>query len=95
MVPSIHGGFWVNRTFDRALVRFAVVGALVAALGLAACGRKAGLDPPPAAAAVPAAVPAAETAAPVHVGPGTEQESQPVAAATSQRKSFFLDWLLD
>jgi predicted small lipoprotein YifL len=82
----------VNRTFDRALVRFAVVGALVAALGLSACGRKAGLDPPPAAAAVPVA----QTATPVHVGPGADRDSEPVAAApTSQKKSFFLDWLLN
>ena len=84
-------GVWVNRTFDRALVRFAVVGALVAALGLAACGRKAGLDPPPAAAAVPAA----ETAAPSPDMLGADSEGKPVAAATSQRKSFFLDWLLN
>jgi predicted small lipoprotein YifL len=84
-------GVWVNRTFDRALVRFAVVGALVVALGLAACGRKAGLDPPPAAAAVPAG----ETAAPANAAAGTGPDGQPIAAATSQRKSFFLDWLLD
>lgn len=81
----------MNRTFDRALVRFAVVGALVAALGLAACGRKAGLDPPPAASAVPSG----QTAAPSGDMLGTDSEGKPVAAATSQRKHFFLDWLLD
>ena len=86
-------GVWVNRTFDRALVRFAVVGALAAALGLAGCGRKAGLDPPPSAAAVPAQ--AAPVSEPVHVGPGADQDTQPVAPGTSQRKNFFLDWLVN
>jgi predicted small lipoprotein YifL len=81
----------VNRTFDRSLVRLAVLGALVAALGLSACGRKAGLDPPPATAA---AVPA-EEAAPARDMFGTDAQPKPVAAATVQRKHFFLDWLLD
>ena len=36
---------------DPRLVRIAVIGALVAALGLAGCGRKGGLDPPPGAPA--------------------------------------------
>jgi predicted small lipoprotein YifL len=84
-------GVGVSRKFDRALVRFAVAGALVAALGLTACGRKAGLDPPPAAAAVPAG----EAAAPAPDMLGADSEGRPVAAATSQRKHFFLDWLLD
>jgi predicted small lipoprotein YifL len=85
-------GVWVNRAFDRALVRFAILGALVAALGLSACGRKAGLDPPPATAA---AVPAEDAAAPAPDMLGTDSEGRPVAAASSQRKHFFLDWLLD
>jgi predicted small lipoprotein YifL len=85
-------GVWVNRAFDRALVRFAILGALVAALGLSACGRKAGLDPPPATAA---AVPAEDAAAPPPDMLGTDSEGRPVAAASSQRKHFFLDWLLD
>jgi predicted small lipoprotein YifL len=32
------------------IMRIATIGALVAALGLAGCGRKSGLDPPPGAA---------------------------------------------
>lgn len=36
---------------DRPLVRFALLAALAAALGLTACGRKGPLDPPPAASA--------------------------------------------
>ena len=36
---------------ERPFIRVAMVGALVASLGLAACGRKGPLDPPPSAAA--------------------------------------------
>lgn len=91
-------GFWVNRRFEPTLVRCAVVGALVAALGLAGCGRKAGLDAPPSAAAVPTEVPAGSPSAgtePSRNILGTDNEERPVAAATSQRKNFFLDWLLN
>jgi predicted small lipoprotein YifL len=42
----------VSRLFDRPLFRFALIGALVASLGLAACGRKGSLDPPPSASVV-------------------------------------------
>ena len=34
---------------DRPFLRLALIGALVASLGLAACGRKGPLDPPPGA----------------------------------------------
>ncbi len=37
---------------SRPFLRLATIGALVAALGLAACGRKGPLDPPPGASAV-------------------------------------------
>jgi predicted small lipoprotein YifL len=36
---------------DRTFYRLALIGVLAAALGLAACGRKGPLDPPPSAAA--------------------------------------------
>ncbi len=39
----------MNRFRDRPFLRLALLGALVASLGLAACGRKGPLDPPPAA----------------------------------------------
>jgi len=35
---------------SRPFLRLAVIGALIASLGLAACGRKGPLDPPPGAA---------------------------------------------
>jgi predicted small lipoprotein YifL len=40
------------RLCDRPFYRLALIGALVAALGLAACGRKGPLDPPPASPTV-------------------------------------------
>jgi predicted small lipoprotein YifL len=39
----------LSRVFDRTLLRLALIGALAASLGLAACGRKGPLDPPPGA----------------------------------------------
>ena len=40
----------MRRDHDRRYLRLALIGALAAALGLAACGRKGPLDPPPSAA---------------------------------------------
>jgi predicted small lipoprotein YifL len=71
-------------------VRIAAVGALVAALGLAGCGRKSGLDPPPVAA-VPQPSSEAQPAAAPAVGP----DGKPVAPATGRKQPFFLDWLVD
>jgi predicted small lipoprotein YifL len=56
MVPRMHAASSLSRPF----FRLAVIGALAAALGLAGCGRKGPLDPPPAAAA-PGAHPAEST----------------------------------
>ncbi len=39
----------MSRFPDRLLFRLALIGALVASLGLTACGRKGALDPPPGA----------------------------------------------
>ena len=39
----------MSRFHDRPFLRLALIGALVASLGLAACGRKGPLDPPPGA----------------------------------------------
>jgi predicted small lipoprotein YifL len=73
----------------RALSRIAVISALVAALGLAGCGRKGGLDPPPETAAV-VAVPL-EGEPPPAIGP----DGQPVAPKASQRRWTPLDWLVN
>ena len=79
----------MSSMLDPRLVRIAVIGALVAALGLAGCGRKGGLDPPPgatAAAADPSVAPgAAPPASPDALPPST----QPLPRRTP------IDWLID
>ena len=49
MVPLTLGVRFLSRFFDRPFLRLALIGALAASLGLAACGRKGPLDPPPGA----------------------------------------------
>jgi predicted small lipoprotein YifL len=76
-------------------IRLAAVGALVAALGLSACGRKGPLDPPPAAA-VPPPMPVVSA---VPDGPidalGPDGRPMPLVVAPPERKSFILDWLIN
>ena len=74
---------------DLRLARIATIGALVAALGLAGCGRKGGLDPPPGAAAIDQTA-AAEPGAPPELGP----DGQPVPAPPPRRRTF-IDFLID
>jgi predicted small lipoprotein YifL len=66
---------------------FAALAALAAALALAGCGRKAGLDPPPMAAAGDLQGSGQPAAAPGPAG-------KPVAPPAEKRK-FPLDWLID
>jgi hypothetical protein len=63
-----------RRLFSRALV----AGMIVLAIGLAGCGRKAALDPPPGAAVT------TKTCATCAPAPGPKKPDKP----------FFLDWLL-
>jgi predicted small lipoprotein YifL len=74
---------------DRVLLRIAVIGALAAALGLAGCGRKGGLDPPPAGTSV--------VQEPTVAGgpePGIGPDGRPVAPGGAKRRTP-LDWILD
>ncbi|HEY4404466.1 MAG TPA: lipoprotein [Xanthobacteraceae bacterium] len=64
-----------------------MLGALVAALGLAGCGRKGGLDAPPMAAA-------GDLQASGQPGPAPATPGKPVAPAPEKQKTF-LDWLID
>ena len=75
---------------DPRLVRIAVIGALVAALGLAGCGRKAGLDPPPAASIADQG--AAVEPAP---GPAVAPDGRAMAPAQGPRRQTPIDWLLN
>ncbi len=62
----------------RILSRVLVAGVIVLAMGLAGCGRKAALDPPPGAA----------------VTTKTCATCTPAPAPEKPKKPFFLDWLL-
>ncbi len=72
------------------LARFAALGALAAALMLAGCGRKSGLDAPPMAAAGDLQ---ANGQGPSQ-GPSTGPDGKPVSPAPDKRKTL-LDWLID
>ena len=68
---------------DRPFLRIALIGALAATLGLAACGRKGPLEAPPAAAVVTA--------------PETYPSNTPPPADETTKKphkAFFLDPLI-
>jgi predicted small lipoprotein YifL len=79
----------LRSTFAQFAPRTALVVALVAALGLAGCGRKGGLDAPPMAAAGDLQASGQPAAAPA-LGP----DGKPVASPPDKRKTV-LDWLID
>jgi predicted small lipoprotein YifL len=100
-------GEFVIRLSDRRIARLAVAAALAAALGLAGCGRKGGLDAPPSS--MPASPqsqsnmqpPPGETA-PIFGGTGFTNPSpepspqqQAAQATPPAKKTFFLDWLVN
>ena len=71
------------------LARIVVIGALVAALGLAGCGRKAGLDPPPGATA-------AETSpSRPDLEPAIGPDGKVIDTPQGPKRSTFIDWLLN
>ena len=78
----------MSSMLDPRLVRIAVIGALVAALGLAGCGRKGGLDPPPGATA------AAEQSAPPGAAPPASPDALPPSTQPLPRRTP-IDWLID
>ena len=78
---------------NRALARMAVTGALIAALGLAGCGRKSGLDLPPSAA-VSDPGPAADPNDPKQVS-GVGPDGKAVAPKTGPNRPTILDWLVE
>jgi predicted small lipoprotein YifL len=74
---------------DLRLVRIAAIGALVAALGLAGCGRKGGLDPPPGANA-------AETSpSRPDLEPAIGPDGRVIAPSQGPKRSTVIDWLLN
>jgi len=83
--------------FDGRMQRRLLTGvALILALGVAGCGRKGGLDPPPAAGIAATAQPDDGLAG----GPGPQPGDPAVVRAEPQRPAspgspFFLDWLVN
>ena len=79
--------------------RLAAVGALVAALGLSACGRKGPLDPPPYASAQQdnlQAAPADPALASRDAQVGVGRDGKAVAPMRSKEdRPFILDWLVE
>ena len=71
------------------LARIAAIGALVVALGLAACGRKAGLDPPPGATATDASLSRPD------LEPASGPDGKVIATPQGPKRSTFIDWLLN
>jgi predicted small lipoprotein YifL len=78
--------------FGRGMARAAVVAAVIAATGLAGCGRKSGLDLPPTASLTdPQAVPPGAT--PTGATPNGPQA--PAQAPPAPPRRFLLDFLLN
>jgi predicted small lipoprotein YifL len=97
--------WFVIRSFDRRMVRLAVIGA-VAAVALAGCGRKGALDPPPSTSL--------SSNQPINQPPSLGEQTNPFGSATpsepppqaapsagaaagtrpAEKKSFILDPLL-
>jgi predicted small lipoprotein YifL len=76
-------------SFEGLAARGALVAALAAALGLAGCGRKSGLDAPPMAAAGDY-----QTGGQPGAAPAPAPDGKPVAPQAEKRKTI-LDWLID
>jgi predicted small lipoprotein YifL len=82
----------VTRSSDGRVAHLALAAVLVAAFGLAACGRKGPLELPPSAAIDQPATPAQAVQ---NVQPEGNGPVAPVTNARAPRKHIFLDWLLD
>lgn len=85
---------------ERAFLRLALVGALVASLGLAACGRKGPLDPPPSASAAdaPAEQPRQSSLNPIAmqpIGSASQGGGNMLETPPGPKKRIFLDGLLN
>jgi predicted small lipoprotein YifL len=81
---------FVSLLTSRLTLRIAIGATLVAALGLAGCGRKGWLDPPPASTAADPGV-VAQPAPEQDVGP----DGKPLAPRQGPNKSTPVDWLID
>ena len=88
-VPAGESG--LNLPRQQHAVRCLAVFAACAALCLAGCGRKSGLDPPPAAAVIDPTAPLPVDEGRVPLGP----DGRPIAPPPVAPRRTFLDWLID
>jgi predicted small lipoprotein YifL len=100
------GGYHVKQSVNRwsridQWSRIALAAVLTGALGLAACGRKGPLDPPPTAGLTPDAaytpLPSLgqeQYGVPPSATPPPPAAAAPAPATPPQKKTFFLDFLL-
>jgi predicted small lipoprotein YifL len=94
--PAICYGAGIQEQFvtpsTRAFHRLAIIGALIAALGISACGRKGMLDPPPAAVVETDPAPVAVVTMPDLISPA--RTSRP-PTPRGPDKRLPIDFLLD
>jgi predicted small lipoprotein YifL len=87
-------GEWLKLS-NRNFARIAVIGALVATLGLAGCGRKGGLDPPPDASIPPGAQLGPGPGPGPVAGPAVGPDGKALAPAQGPQRSTPIDFLLN
>jgi predicted small lipoprotein YifL len=84
------------RLCGRPVSSLALIAALLLALGVAACGRKGGLDPPPAAsAAPPASEPENRSIGAVLAPSGDRGSSRDLPPPPSPKRDLLIDFLLN
>jgi predicted small lipoprotein YifL len=81
----------LSHFFYRTSTVIVAVAAMLGSLCLAGCGRKAGLDPPPASSIADERAVAAQAAASPEIRP----DGQPVELAPLPRAGTPLDWLIE
>ena len=74
---------------DLRLARIAAICALVAALGLAGCGRKGGLDPPPGATAADTSPPRPD------LYPALGPDGKVIPSPQGPQRRTLIDWLIN
>jgi predicted small lipoprotein YifL len=106
MLPLMQGARFLSHFRARPFLRLALIGLAVASIGLAACGRKGPLDPPPGAslegvpqANMPSLMSPNRGAAPIGGqsttnNPGVDADGQPLAPKGA-KKRIPLDVLLN
>jgi predicted small lipoprotein YifL len=83
------------RLCGRPVSSLALLAALLLALGVAACGRKSGLDPPPAAGAQPAPEPDNKSIGSALAPSGSRSSSRALPPPPAPKRDLPIDFLLN